>query len=103
VQRDRRTKPGLESVTLHSNRGLVPLPLQHCPRFHCKVIALKSRYSAAWSKIPTDEHAGLVKRLGNLALLYKRMNSKAANFDFSTKKPYFAASKIKLTNAADSQ
>jgi hypothetical protein len=31
------------AVTLHSNRGLVPLPFQHCPRFHCKVIALKSR------------------------------------------------------------
>ena len=33
----------LPFVTLHSNRGLVPLPFQHCPRFHCKVIALKSR------------------------------------------------------------
>jgi hypothetical protein len=33
----------LTAVTLHSNRGLVPLPFQHCPRFHCKVIALKSR------------------------------------------------------------
>ena len=44
-----RSGPGSQSqclrasVTLHSNRGLVPLPFQHCPRFHCKVIALKSR------------------------------------------------------------
>jgi hypothetical protein len=30
-------------VTLHSIRGLAALILQHCPLFHYKVIALKSR------------------------------------------------------------
>jgi putative transposase len=29
------------AVTLHSIRGLTPLIFQHCPLFHCKVIALK--------------------------------------------------------------
>jgi uncharacterized protein DUF262/uncharacterized protein DUF1524 len=60
---------------------------------------LPQTHSAAWSSVPADQHSGLVKRLGNLALLNKRMNSKAANSDFKTKKPFFAASKISLTNA----
>jgi hypothetical protein len=30
-------------VTLYSNRGLAVLSFQYCPRFNCKVIALKSR------------------------------------------------------------
>jgi Protein of unknown function (DUF1524) len=59
---------------------------------------LPQTYSAAWNSVPADQHSSLVKRLGNLALLNKRMNSKAANSDFNTKKPYFAASKIKLTS-----
>jgi hypothetical protein len=59
---------------------------------------LPQTYSPVWSCIPADQHSTLVKRLGNLALLNKRMNSKAANSDFATKKPYFAASKITLTS-----
>jgi hypothetical protein len=31
------------AVTLYSNRGLAVLCFQYCPRFNCKVIALKSR------------------------------------------------------------
>src|SRR5260370_27789117 len=31
------------AVTLHSIRGLTPLIFQHCPLFHCRFIALKSR------------------------------------------------------------
>ncbi len=60
---------------------------------------LPQTYSSAWSSVPADQHSNLVKRLGNLALLNKRMNSKVANADFNTKKPYFAASKIKLTSS----
>lgn len=55
-------------------------------------------HSSAWNSIPAEQHPNLVKRLGNLALLNKRMNSKAANADFNTKKPYFSGSKITLTN-----
>jgi hypothetical protein len=54
-------------------------------------------YSPAWAHIPPEQHPTLVKRLGNLALMSKRMNSKAANSDFATKKPFFAASQIVLT------
>jgi hypothetical protein len=52
----------------------------------------------AWGHITQDQHRVLLKRLGNLALLSKRLNSKASNADFATKKPHFAASQIKLTN-----
>ncbi|WP_454624848.1 DUF262 domain-containing protein [Bradyrhizobium cenepequi] len=58
---------------------------------------LPQTYSAAWSHIPQDQHPDLVKRLGNLALMNKRMNVKAANSDFDTKKKLFAESNIGLT------
>lgn len=32
----------MPDVTLYSNRGLAVLSFQYCPRFNCKVIALKS-------------------------------------------------------------
>lgn len=53
--------------------------------------------AAAWGHITQDQHGVLVKRLGNLALLSKRQNARAAKADFTTKKPYFAASEIMLT------
>lgn len=53
--------------------------------------------SEAWNYIPADQKSDLVKRLGNLALMAKRMNSKAANADFDTKKKFFAESRISLT------
>lgn len=53
--------------------------------------------ATAWGHISQEDHGIFIKRLGNLALLNKRMNSKAANADFTTKKPFFAASKIELT------
>ena len=52
---------------------------------------------SAWGNVPQDEHRVLLKRLGNLALLNKRLNSKVANSDFSKKKGTFEASKITLT------
>jgi hypothetical protein len=58
---------------------------------------LPQTYSAAWKHIPQDQHPDLVKRLGNLALMNKRMNSKAANSDFTTKQKFFADSQITLT------
>lgn len=58
---------------------------------------LPQTYSPAWKQVPQDQHPGLVKRLGNLALMNKRMNVKAANSDFDTKKKLFAASNIELT------
>lgn len=58
---------------------------------------LPQTLGSAWPHISADEHSALVKRLGNLALMSKRLNSKIANSDFATKKPYFAGSKITLT------
>lgn len=58
---------------------------------------LPQTYSAAWKHIPEDQHSDLVKRLGNLALMNKRMNSKAANSDFEAKKKFFADSQISMT------
>jgi hypothetical protein len=55
------------SVTLHSNRGFMPLHFQHCPRFHCKVIALKSRTFVVKSrtKFPRKFVRGLNAKLPN--------------------------------------
>jgi hypothetical protein len=53
--------------------------------------------NGAWAHIPADIYPSLVKRIGNLTLMNKRMNSKAANADFVTKKTFFAASQISLT------
>ncbi len=58
---------------------------------------LPQTYSPAWKQVPEDQHPSLVKRLGNLALMNKRMNSKAANSDFDTKKSFFSDSSIELT------
>ena len=39
----RHWEEAIRIVTLHSIRGLTPLIFQHCPLFHCRFIALKSR------------------------------------------------------------
>lgn len=50
-----------------------------------------------WEHIPVEQYSALVKRLGNLTLLARRLNSKAANADFAEKKKHFAKSAIKIT------
>ncbi len=54
--------------------------------------------SSDWEHIPEEQYAALVKRIGNLTLLAKRLNSKAANAGFQEKKKHFANSVIPLTN-----
>lgn len=50
-----------------------------------------------WSHVNPEVAASVVKRIGNLTLLATRLNSKAANSEFSEKKKYFAKSSILLT------
>lgn len=50
-----------------------------------------------WEHIPVEQYSALVKRLGNLTLLARRLNSKAANADFAEKKKHFAKSAINIT------
>lgn len=53
--------------------------------------------SAAWGHVSEEDHRALVKRIGNLALMSKRLNSKIANSAFSEKKKILENSKIELT------
>lgn len=52
-----------------------------------------------WPGVTEEEHKKLVKRLGNLALVNKRINSRIGNSGFEQKKEALRASKITLTSA----
>jgi hypothetical protein len=54
--------------------------------------------SHSWNHITPDEQVLLVKRLGNLALMKTKINTKAGNDGFSFKKSFFATSDYKLTS-----
>jgi hypothetical protein len=53
--------------------------------------------SKAWNYLIQDEQVLLVKRLGNLALMKKKINPRAGNDGFSFKKRFFNKSEYKLT------
>ncbi len=53
--------------------------------------------SAAWSHISADDQVLLLKRLGNLALMKTKINTKAGNDGFAFKKSFYAKSEYKLT------
>ena len=53
--------------------------------------------SHSWSHITSEEQVLLVKRLGNLALMKTKINTKAGNDGFAFKKNFFASSDYKLT------
>lgn len=55
--------------------------------------------SAAWAHIPSDDKELLVNRLGNLALLKTKINSKTGNDGFTIKKKYYAKSGFALTSS----
>ncbi|MDX1970775.1 MAG: DUF262 domain-containing HNH endonuclease family protein [Planctomycetaceae bacterium] len=50
-----------------------------------------------WGHIPVDDQRGLVKRIGNLALLSAKGNAKAGNCGFTEKKPFYRNSSFELT------
>lgn len=51
-----------------------------------------------WTGVSEEVHKGLVKRLGNLALLDKKLNEEAGNVSFSDKKKVLSKTNILLTN-----
>jgi hypothetical protein len=53
--------------------------------------------SNQWRHIPADEQPLLLTRLGNLALLKTRINTKAGNDSFTFKKNFYAQSDFQLT------
>lgn len=55
--------------------------------------------SAAWEHIPRDERELLVSRLGNLALIKVKVNTKNGNDGFSIKKKSYAKSEFVLTSS----
>lgn len=54
--------------------------------------------SRTWSHVPVDEQIVLVKRLGNLALMKTKVNTKAGNDGFSYKRTFYKQSEYKLTS-----
>jgi hypothetical protein len=55
--------------------------------------------SPAWKYIPFEEQVVLTKRVGNLALMKTKINAKAGNDDFSSKKQHYKGSKFTLTSS----
>jgi len=64
---------------------------------------LPQRPSNKWDHIAADDQAILVKRLGNLALLKKKINTKAGNDSFSAKKNFYKKSDYYFTNLIASE
>jgi hypothetical protein len=60
--------------------------------------ALPQNASPAWGHIPVDEQVLLLKRLGNMALMKTKINTKAGNDGFKFKKAFYAKSDFKLTS-----
>ena len=55
--------------------------------------------SQEWGYINTDDAKANYKRLGNLALLKKTLNSEIGNNGFDEKKPFYESSDFKLTSS----
>jgi hypothetical protein len=55
--------------------------------------------SAAWGHIPPDDRELLVNRIGNLALVKTKINIKAGNDGFATKRKYYTKSEFTLTSS----
>jgi hypothetical protein len=53
--------------------------------------------SNKWNHISNDDHEVLVNRLGNLALMNNRINTKAGNDGFTYKKSFYSKSAFTLT------
>lgn len=81
------TKPKDDETIVNPDAGKVNL--EH--------VMPQSYKSDKWGHVSEEEHSGLVRRLGNLALMDKRLNAKVANSDFATKKPHLASSSLELT------
>ena len=58
---------------------------------------LPQNASSSWSHIPLDEQVLLLKRIGNMALMKSKLNAKAANDSFASKRAFYAKSEFRLT------
>ena len=58
---------------------------------------LPQKPSRQWTHIPADEQSLLLTRLGNLALLSTKINTRAGNDGFVYKKGFYAQSQFRLT------
>jgi len=55
--------------------------------------------SSSWGHIPEDEQLLLLKRVGNMALMKTKINIKAGNDSYASKKAFYAKSDFKLTKS----
>lgn len=60
---------------------------------------LPQKPSRQWNHIPADEQTLLINRLGNLALLKTKINTRAGNDGFTFKKPFYGQSDYRLTKS----
>lgn len=58
---------------------------------------LPQKPSNQWTHVPIDEQSLLISRLGNLALLKTKINTRAGNDGFTFKKAFYAQSAYELT------
>lgn len=79
---------GVDDPELVPNDNTEDVNLEH---------VLPQRASKQWAHIPSDEHAVLLKRLGNLVLLRTKINAKAGNDSFTFKKQFYSQSQYELT------
>lgn len=77
------------------------------PNANAEVINLEhvlpQTLSPAWSHISADEHLLLFKRLGNLAIMREKINTKAGNDGFTFKRAFYAKSEYRLTSGIASE
>lgn len=85
---------GVADPELVPNDNMEAVNLEH---------VLPQRPSKQWSHIPADEQAVLINRLGNLALMKTKINTKAGNDSFAFKKAFYARSEYQLTNCMASE
>ena len=60
---------------------------------------LPQKPSTQWRHIPADEQSFLITRLGNLALMKNKVNTKAGNDSFAFKKSFYHQSDFSLTKS----
>lgn len=89
----------LRGLEEHERGGREP---ELVPNENAEVISLEhilpQHLSPKWAHISADDHALLINRLGNLALMKAGVNAKSGNDDFTSKKKLYAKSEYKLTS-----
>jgi hypothetical protein len=89
----------LRELEVHSNASLGPglIPDENTDNVNLEHILPRSPKPGTWVDFEPDEVDQYATKLGNLCLLLTKDNSAGKNEEFSTKKPFFAKSSLKLT------